>query len=221
MNEAHIFKIAGELKVQPRQVAATAKLFAEGATVPFIARYRKEATGSLDEVAITSIRERLLGLVDLDQRRDFDESGTGVRGLAEPWIEVRYERRAHSCFGSNPESRRHSLLRRTGERLKVRRGAEPAARLDEGGVGIEQFEVRSGRSRAPVGALERLAVACAEDDAVCTRAGEAARKVNPGVFHLPADIRFKEVVAEPGDEAGADSAGGRGPGQCEGVPADA
>jgi protein Tex len=70
MNEAYIVKIAGELKVQPRQVAATAKLFAEGATVPFIARYRKEATGSLDEVAITSIRERLLSLAELDQRRD-------------------------------------------------------------------------------------------------------------------------------------------------------
>ncbi len=60
MNEAHIQKIAGELKVQPRQVLATARLFAEGATVPFIARYRKEATGSLDEVAVTNIRERLL-----------------------------------------------------------------------------------------------------------------------------------------------------------------
>src|ERR1039457_3610785 len=70
MNEAHIVKIAGQLKVQPRQVAATAKLFAEGATVPFIARYRKEATGSLDEVAVTSIRERLLSLAELDQRRD-------------------------------------------------------------------------------------------------------------------------------------------------------
>jgi uncharacterized protein len=70
MNELHIQKIAGELKLQPRQVLSTAKLFAEGATVPFIARYRKEATGSLDEVAITNIRERLLGLADLDQRRD-------------------------------------------------------------------------------------------------------------------------------------------------------
>ena len=64
MNELHIQKIAGELKIQPRQVLSTAKLFAEGATVPFIARYRKEATGLLDEVAITNIRERLLGLAD-------------------------------------------------------------------------------------------------------------------------------------------------------------
>ncbi len=78
MNEAHIQKIAGELKVQPRQVLATAKLFAEGATVPFIARYRKEATGSLDEVAVTNIRERLIGLADLDARRD-----TILKSLAE------------------------------------------------------------------------------------------------------------------------------------------
>jgi uncharacterized protein len=78
MNEIHILKIAGELKVQPRQVTATAKLFAEGATVPFIARYRKEATGALDEVAITSIRDRLLGLAELDQRRE-----TILKSLAE------------------------------------------------------------------------------------------------------------------------------------------
>ena len=70
MNETYFTKIAGELNLRPTQVAATARLFADGATVPFIARYRKEATGSLDEVAITSIRERLVGLAELDQRRE-------------------------------------------------------------------------------------------------------------------------------------------------------
>jgi uncharacterized protein len=70
MNEIYIQKIASELNVQPRQVASTAKLLAEGATVPFISRYRKEATGSLDEVAVTTIRERLLALVELDHRRE-------------------------------------------------------------------------------------------------------------------------------------------------------
>ena len=78
MNEVHIQKIAAELRVQPRQVLATARLFAEGATVPFIARYRKEATGSLDEVAVTAIRERMLGLAELDQRRE-----TILKSLAE------------------------------------------------------------------------------------------------------------------------------------------
>ena len=47
-------RIASELALNEAQVAATAALLAEGATVPFIARYRKEATGSLDEVAVTS-----------------------------------------------------------------------------------------------------------------------------------------------------------------------
>jgi len=70
MNEVYIKKIAGELNIQPRQVISTARLLAEGATVPFISRYRKEATGSLDEVAVTTIRERLLSLAEVDSRRD-------------------------------------------------------------------------------------------------------------------------------------------------------
>ncbi len=61
--------VATELKLPPAGVAATARLLAEGATVPFIARYRKEATGSLDEVAVTSIRDRLAQRIDLEARR--------------------------------------------------------------------------------------------------------------------------------------------------------
>jgi len=70
MNKEHILKIAGELKLDFKQVLATSKLLQEDATVPFIARYRKEATGSLDEVEITSIRDRLNQLFELDKRRD-------------------------------------------------------------------------------------------------------------------------------------------------------
>lgn len=70
MNETHLLKVSRELNLRPPQVKATALLLAEGATVPFIARYRKEATGTLDEVAITSIRDRLTQLADLDNRRE-------------------------------------------------------------------------------------------------------------------------------------------------------
>jgi uncharacterized protein len=70
MNETHIPKIAQELDLTPKQVQATADLLNEGATVPFIARYRKEATGSLDEVAITAVRDRLSQLMELDKRRE-------------------------------------------------------------------------------------------------------------------------------------------------------
>ncbi|PIE32410.1 RNA-binding transcriptional accessory protein [candidate division KSB3 bacterium] len=62
--------IAEELKSDPEQVEATINLLNEGATVPFIARYRKEATGSLDEVAIQTIRDRLEQLEELDKRRE-------------------------------------------------------------------------------------------------------------------------------------------------------
>ncbi|MCP4400554.1 MAG: RNA-binding transcriptional accessory protein, partial [bacterium] len=62
--------IAKELNLSPQQVEAAASLLEEGATVPFIARYRKEATGSLDEVAIQAIRDRLEQLAELDKRRE-------------------------------------------------------------------------------------------------------------------------------------------------------
>src|SRR5690348_7371629 len=67
--QSHIPQVAQELSLKPHQVQAVAALLAEAATVPFIARYRKEATGSLDEVAITAIRDRLAQLHELDQRR--------------------------------------------------------------------------------------------------------------------------------------------------------
>ena len=70
LNGLHIARIARELGVQAAQVEATGLLLVEGATVPFVARYRKEATGSLDEVAITAIRDRLEQLAELDKRRE-------------------------------------------------------------------------------------------------------------------------------------------------------
>ena len=65
----HTRLIAAELKVGEEQVQKTAELFEQGSSVPFIARYRKEATGSLDEVAILSIRDRISQLEELDKRK--------------------------------------------------------------------------------------------------------------------------------------------------------
>jgi len=69
MNEQHIALLSRELQLSSHQVQAVAQLLEDGATIPFIARYRKEATGSLDEIAITAIRERLAQLEILDKRR--------------------------------------------------------------------------------------------------------------------------------------------------------
>lgn len=69
MLDQYIAKISAELKVAAKGVSAAVELLDGGSTVPFISRYRKEATGNLDEVAITSIRDRLNQLRELDKRR--------------------------------------------------------------------------------------------------------------------------------------------------------
>ena len=61
--------IAKELKLSRAQVKAVLTLFDDGCTVPFIARYRKEATGSLDETVITAIRDRAARMAELEKRR--------------------------------------------------------------------------------------------------------------------------------------------------------
>ncbi|WP_175881349.1 Tex family protein [Burkholderia sp. BCC0044] len=73
-------RIATELSVQPRQVAAAVQLLDEGSTVPFIARYRKEVTGNLDDTQLRNLEERLLYLRELEDRRaailsSIDEQG--------------------------------------------------------------------------------------------------------------------------------------------------
>jgi len=64
-----IATIAAELDVAPRQISAAVMLLDEGATVPFIARYRKEATGNLDDTQLRLLEERLAYLRELEARR--------------------------------------------------------------------------------------------------------------------------------------------------------
>jgi uncharacterized protein len=81
MSKLYIPIIAGELGVSQSQVKAAAELLDEGATIPFIARYRKEATGSLDEIAVAAIRDRLEQLRELDKRREAIIKSLEERGL--------------------------------------------------------------------------------------------------------------------------------------------
>jgi uncharacterized protein len=86
-NPEHVLRLAQELNVKVFQVAATAQLLAEGATVPFISRYRKEATGELDEVQVTSIRDRLEQLRAIDERRASILASLKERNLLTPELE--------------------------------------------------------------------------------------------------------------------------------------
>ncbi|MEX2336267.1 MAG: Tex-like N-terminal domain-containing protein, partial [Fulvivirga sp.] len=68
--DKNISIVALALGINKKQVVSVVDLLDEGATVPFISRYRKEMTGSLDEVAITSIRDQITQLRDMDKRRE-------------------------------------------------------------------------------------------------------------------------------------------------------
>ncbi|MFW6353437.1 MAG: Tex family protein [Verrucomicrobiota bacterium] len=87
----HLAQIASELVLPPASVKTTAELFATGATVPFIARYRKEATGNLDEVQIAAIRDRLEALVALDARRGAILQSLSERDLLTDELKVAIE----------------------------------------------------------------------------------------------------------------------------------
>jgi protein Tex len=89
MNLLRYEKIAQELNITAKQVAETAAMLAEGATVPFIARYRKEVTGMLDEVVITAIRDRLSELEELENRRAAIMKSLTERNLLTPELEAK------------------------------------------------------------------------------------------------------------------------------------
>ena len=91
MLDRFIARIAAELNLPATKVSATARLLGESATVPFIARYRKEVTGSLDEVAITSIRDRLAQLTELEQRREAILKSLSERQLLSDVLKVAVE----------------------------------------------------------------------------------------------------------------------------------
>ena len=91
MLEKHLIKIVEELSLQPRQVAATAVLLEEGGTIPFIARYRKERTGGLDEVQISQVRDRMQELEELDKRRESIVGSLTERNLLTEELQVRIE----------------------------------------------------------------------------------------------------------------------------------
>jgi uncharacterized protein len=119
-------QIAAELKLAPRNVAATAQLLAEGATVPFIARYRKEVTGTLDEVAITNIRDRLAQLVELEARRSAIVKSLEERNLATPGL-LKEIAAAATLTALEDAFAPYRPKRRTRATMARERGLEPLA----------------------------------------------------------------------------------------------
>jgi len=84
-------RIAVELGVRPAQVVAAVQLLDEGATVPFIARYRKEVTGELDDTQLRNLEERLTYLRDLEDRRGAVLASIEEQGKLTPELKAEIE----------------------------------------------------------------------------------------------------------------------------------
>lgn len=120
--------ISEELNIPRKSVNATIKLLDEGATIPFISRYRKEATGSLDEVAVHNIRLRLDALRELGKRKEYIISVLDEKDVLTPELKQRIE-----------DCRDASVLediylpykpkRRTRAAMAKEKGLEPLARM--------------------------------------------------------------------------------------------
>jgi uncharacterized protein len=85
-------KIAAELALRPAQVSAALELLLAGNTIPFVARYRKEATGELDEVQLRDVRDRHEYLAELDERRAAILKSIDEQGKLTPELKARIER---------------------------------------------------------------------------------------------------------------------------------
>ena len=121
-------RIAQELRIRPAQVEAVADLLATDATVPFIARYRKEMTDSLDEVAIAAIRDRLDALAELDKRRAAILESLSERDLLSPELEKAVAQ-AESMTALEDIYLPYRPKRRTRAMMARERGLEPLADL--------------------------------------------------------------------------------------------
>ena len=127
MKDQHRDQIAQELNLKPEQAAAVAGLLEEGATVPFIARYRKEVTGSLDEVAILAIRDRLHQLQELDKRREAILKSLAEREILTPELEKKV-RAAETMTALEDVYLPYRPKRRTRAMMAKEKGLEPLAR---------------------------------------------------------------------------------------------
>jgi len=126
MDPLHIALIASQLTIRPEQVENTLLLLEEGATVPFISRYRKEVTGSLDEVQIGDIQQQYQKLLELEKRKEAIVRSVEEQGKLTPELEAQF-RAAQSLPILEDLYLPYKPKRKTRATIARERGLEPLA----------------------------------------------------------------------------------------------
>lgn len=118
--------LAEELNIKESQVRAAVGLIDEGNTIPFIARYRKEATGSLNDEVLRNLHERLLYLRSLEERREAVKSSISEQGKMTPQLEKAIDT-AQTLVALEDLYRPYRPKRRTRASIAKEKGLEPLA----------------------------------------------------------------------------------------------
>ncbi len=194
--------IAEQLGLGQRQVEKTIELLEQGATVPFIARYRKEATGSLNEVQITAIRDLLIRLKELDKRREAILASISEQGKLTPELDQQILAAA-TMTELEDLYLPYKPKRRTRATMAIERGLEPLANelQKQYSCNVEQMAARYINPDKGVASVED-ALAGARD-IIAERVSENAQARNRirGLFRRSAMLSSK-VVKNKEEEAG-------------------
>ena len=119
--------IARQLNISERQVKSTIELLEGGATVPFIARYRKEATGQLDEVQINDIKEQFQKYKEAEKRREAIIKSIAEQGKLTPELRAKLEA-AHTLQELEDIYLPYKIKRKTRAAMAIEKGLEPLAK---------------------------------------------------------------------------------------------
>ncbi len=127
MEQKYIQQIAGKLKLQARQVDSIRQMQQEGATIPFMARYRKEVTGNLDEVVIGNVVEEIAYFNDLEKRKETVLSTIEQAGKMTPEL----KKKISDCFSATELEDLYlpyKPKRKTKATQAIEKGLEPLAK---------------------------------------------------------------------------------------------
>ncbi len=197
-HDKHIGIIAKELNLTKKQVGNTIKLLDGGSTVPFISRYRKEQTDSLDEVEIAAIRDRINKLVELEKRKETVLSTIDEQGKLTDELRKRIE----ECY--DPVELEDIYLpykpkRRTKATIAKERGLEPLADLIMKQVERDIQKIAQGYINNDVPTIEDALAGARDIIAEWISESEKARNIVRRYFKRSAVIKSKVVKGKEAD----------------------
>lgn len=202
MSDNHFYKkIALQLGIKEQQVSATVGLLDEGATIPFISRYRKEMTGSLDEVQVANVRDEIERLRALEKRRESILESIEAQGKLTPEL-IKLLRSAETISTLEDIYLPYKPKRRTKATMAREKGLEPLAEkiFAQSKISIEEEAEKFVSDEKEVKTAEEALAGASDIMAEWINENVEAREKIRNLFKRSATIRSKVLRGK--EEAG-------------------